>query len=119
MPSALMADLILTIPSPLWHAMQECDFCVSACCGTGAYDLSPVHMWTWLETASERDVEQAVHQLEELIGRAQTHSGPVQLEFFSDRFEVGEVAKWLDEVRECLLYANSHGDLSSWDRRDP
>jgi hypothetical protein len=87
--------------SPLGAALRECEiYCVSACCGMGAYHINIEHMQRWAGTVSAADIGEARREVDAAI--ESLSSLPEKFYFLDREHFRSEVSDWFLTIREVL-----------------
>lgn len=92
--------LDLFVPEPLRDLFEYCEqICIADCCGLDAFDISSVHLASWL-TLSDRTIAGiALGQFERLMGDITRHSGAIRADWHHGCFN----SAW-QNPHDCLTY---------------
>jgi hypothetical protein len=89
------------IRTPIGQAMAECEvYCVSACCGMDAYQISAEHLQRWADRVSRATFDEAKNQVDRAV--ADLPSAPESFFFLDTDHKRGDVLAWFQQVRAAF-----------------
>jgi len=87
--------------APLGAALRECEvFCVSACCGMGAYEITVEHLQRWANSVPPAYLDRARSQATEILEALK--QAPERFYFLDADHTRSEVTEWFERIRAAL-----------------
>ena len=81
--------------------MRECEvYCIAACCGMNAFDITADTMQQWASTMTVSDVEQARSEVEAALKSLE--SAPERFYYLDCEHARSEVEEWFRTIRSVL-----------------
>jgi hypothetical protein len=81
--------------------MSECEvYCVSACCGMDAYQISPEHLQRWADRVPRSTFDEVRGQFDRAVENLQ--SAPESFYFLDTEHSRAEVVAWFQQVQAAL-----------------
>lgn len=83
------------------EAMSECEvYCVSACCGMDAYQITPENLQRWADRVSRSTFDDVSKELDRAIENLQ--SAPESLFFLDAEHSRAEVLDWFRRIQAAF-----------------
>ena len=87
--------------TPIGQALAECEiYCVSACCGMDAYEISSQHLQRWVDRVSRSTFDQVRAQVDRAIESLEC--APASLYFLDAEHSREEVLAWFRQVQAAF-----------------
>ena len=89
------------VRTPIGQAMSECEvYCVSACCGMDAYQISSEHLQRWADRVSRSTFDEVGKQVDRAVVELQ--AAPESLYFLDTEHSRAEVMAWFQRVQAAF-----------------
>jgi hypothetical protein len=93
----------LEMKEPLLELMRSCEtYCVTACCGADAFEITKEQVGRWVSTQSRERVLEAAAQLQSLIGQVKPGKVYNFWDWFSFQWPPEKCKGWLEEWQRAL-----------------